>query len=121
MCKLRPRNKRKPYTYKEGVLLKMRPKGPHVVLKFQGVKLHNFHSKITMSEKAQIYRALLNSGEFIVSPGVYDGYSVRLVEAAGFKTAATSGAAVSNALLGVPDAGMMGLSENANQCRNMAR
>ena len=99
----------------------MRPKGPHVVLKFQGVKLHNFHSKITMSEKAQIYRALLNSGEFIVSPGVYDGYSVRLVEAAGFKTAATSGAAVSNALLGVPDAGMMGLSENANHCRNLAR
>lgn len=74
-----------------------------------------------MTEKAQIYRALLNSGEFIVSPGVYDGYSVRLVEAAGFKTAATSGAAVSNALLGVPDAGMMGLSENANHCRNLAR
>ena len=47
-----------------------------------------------MSLNAQKYRALLNSGEFIVSPGVYDGYSVRLVEAAGFKTAATSGAAV---------------------------
>ena len=121
MLKLHPRNKRKPYTYKEGVHLNLQPNESHVVLKFQSVKFHNFHSKITMSEKAQIYRALLNSGEFIVSPGVYDGYSVRLVEAAGFKTAATSGAAVSNALLGVPDAGMMGLSENANHCRNLAR
>ena len=30
------------------------------------------------------FRALLNSGEFIVSPGVFDGYSAKLVEAAGF-------------------------------------
>lgn len=74
-----------------------------------------------MTQNAQKFRALLNSGEFIVSPGVYDGYSVRLVEAAGFKTAATSGAALSNALLGVPDAGVMGLSENVNHCRHIAR
>ncbi|NML47570.1 isocitrate lyase/PEP mutase family protein [Ramlibacter sp. G-1-2-2] len=74
-----------------------------------------------MSENARKYRALLNSGDFLVSPGVYDGYSVRLVEAAGFKTAATSGAAVSNTLLGEPDAGVMGLSENVNHCRHIAR
>lgn len=71
--------------------------------------------------KAQKFRELLNSGEFIVSPGVYDGYSARLVEAAGFKTACTSGAAVSNALLGVADIGVMGLAENANHCRHLAR
>lgn len=74
-----------------------------------------------MSENARKFRSLLDSGEFIVSPGVYDGYSVRLVEAAGFKTACTSGAALSNALLGVPDAGVMGLSENVNHCRHIAR
>ncbi len=74
-----------------------------------------------MSDNARKFRALLNSGEFIVSPGVYDGYGIRLVEMAGFKTAATSGAALSNALLGVPDAGVMGLSENVNHCRNLAR
>lgn len=67
------------------------------------------------------FRALLNSGEFIVSPGVYDGYSARLVEAAGFKTACTSGAAIANAILGVEDLGMMGLSENVNHCRHLAR
>lgn len=73
-----------------------------------------------MGQQAQKYRKLLDSGAFIVSPGVYDGYSVRLVEAAGYQTAATSGAAVSNALLGVPDAGFMGLSENVNHCRHLA-
>lgn len=74
-----------------------------------------------MSDNARKFRALLNSGEFLVSPGVYDGYSVRLVEAAGYKTACTSGAAVSNALLGVPDAGVMGLTDNVNHCRYLAR
>ncbi|AZG07029.1 isocitrate lyase/PEP mutase family protein [Pigmentiphaga sp. H8] len=67
------------------------------------------------------FRELLKNEEFIVSPGVYDGYSIRLVEAAGFKTACTSGAAVSNALLGIADIGVMGLTENVNHCRNLAR
>jgi 2-methylisocitrate lyase-like PEP mutase family enzyme len=70
---------------------------------------------------ASRFRQLLNSDEFIVSPGVYDGYSIRLVEAAGFKTACTSGAAISNALLGIADIGVMGLSENVAHCRNLAR
>jgi 2-methylisocitrate lyase-like PEP mutase family enzyme len=67
------------------------------------------------------FRALLNAGEFLVSPGVYDGYSARLVEAAGFKSACTSGAAIANAILGVEDLGMMGLNENVNHCRQLAR
>jgi len=71
--------------------------------------------------KTEQLRALLKGDELIVSPGVYDGYSIRLVEAAGFKTACTSGAALSNALLGVPDIGVMGLSENVDHCRYLAR
>jgi 2-methylisocitrate lyase-like PEP mutase family enzyme len=67
------------------------------------------------------FRELLKNEAFIVSPGVYDGYSIRLVEAAGFKTAATSGAALSNSMLGVADIGVMGLTENVNHCRNLAR
>jgi len=74
-----------------------------------------------MTTAAKKFRDLLNSGEFIVSPGVYDGYSLRLVEAAGFKTACTSGAALSNALLGIADIGVMGLMENVNHCRMLAR
>ena len=67
------------------------------------------------------FRQLLKNEPFLVSPGVYDGYSVRLVEAAGFKTACTSGAAVSNALLGIADIGVMGLAENVTHCRHLAR
>ena len=74
-----------------------------------------------MRTKASVYRELLKSGEFIVAPGVYDGYSVRLVERAGFRTAATSGAAISNALLGIADIGVMTLTENVDHCRNLAR
>lgn len=74
-----------------------------------------------MTTAAKKFRQLLNTSDFIVSPGVYDGYSLRVVEAAGFKTACTSGAAVSNALLSVPDIGVMGLMENVNHCRMLAR
>lgn len=74
-----------------------------------------------MTLAAKKFRDLLNSDEFIVSPGVYDGYSLRLVQAAGFKTACTSGAALSNALLGIADIGVMGLMENVNHCRMLAR
>ncbi|MDQ8031498.1 MAG: isocitrate lyase/PEP mutase family protein [Bordetella sp.] len=74
-----------------------------------------------MSNPRHQFRQLLKNEPFLVSPGVYDGYSIRLVEAAGFKTACTSGAALSNALLGIADIGVMGLSENVAHCRNLAR
>lgn len=74
-----------------------------------------------MGIAAQKLRQMLNTTDFIVSPGVYDGYSLRLVEAAGFKTACTSGAAISNAILGIADIGVMGLMENVNHCRMLAR
>jgi 2-methylisocitrate lyase-like PEP mutase family enzyme len=66
-------------------------------------------------------RELLRSDDLVVSPGIYDGYSARLVQAAGFKTAATSGAAIANALLGVEDVGLMGLRENVEHCRSLVR
>lgn len=66
-------------------------------------------------------RALMAAPEIIVAPGVYDGYSARLVQAAGFPMAVTSGAGVANSLLGVEDLGFMGLHENIEHCRNMAR
>lgn len=70
---------------------------------------------------AQKMRALLAGDGILVSPGVYDGYSVRLVEKMGFKTACTTGAGLSNARLGVPDVGIMGLTDNLEACRMIAR
>ena len=71
--------------------------------------------------KARQLRHLLRDARPIVSPGVYDGYSVRLVEAMGFKTAATTGSGLSNAVLSQPDIGIMSLLENVNACRHLAR
>ena len=74
-----------------------------------------------MMGKTQLFRSLLKSARPLVSPGIYDGYSVRLVEAMGFKTAATTGSGLSNALLVQPDIGIMGLLENVAACRHLAR
>jgi 2-methylisocitrate lyase-like PEP mutase family enzyme len=74
-----------------------------------------------MSTGARKFRDLLARGDMIIAPGVYDGYSARLVEAAGFEMAATTGAGISNSLLGIDDIGVMGLSENVNHCRMLAR
>lgn len=74
-----------------------------------------------MMGKTQLFRSLLRSARPLVSPGIYDGYSVRLVEAMGFKTAATTGSGLSNTLLVQPDIGIMGLLENVAACRHLAR
>jgi 2-methylisocitrate lyase-like PEP mutase family enzyme len=74
-----------------------------------------------MMGKTQLFRSLLKSARPLVSPGIYDGYSVRLVEAMGFKTAATTGSGLSNTLLVQPDIGIMGLLENVAACRHLAR
>jgi 2-methylisocitrate lyase-like PEP mutase family enzyme len=71
--------------------------------------------------KARRLRELLQNARPLVSPGVYDGYSVRLVEAMGFKTAATTGSGLSNARLVQPDIGILSLLENVDACRHLAR
>jgi 2-methylisocitrate lyase-like PEP mutase family enzyme len=74
-----------------------------------------------MKDGPKKLRELLAKGGLIVAPGVYDGYSARLVEKAGFEMAATTGAGISNSLLGIDDIGVMGLSENVDHCRMLAR
>lgn len=71
--------------------------------------------------KARTLRDLLRDARPIVSPGVFDCYSARLAEAAGFKTAATTGSGLSNSLLGEPDIGLFSLRDNVDACRNIAR
>ena len=66
-------------------------------------------------------RELLATARPLVSPGIYDGYSLRLVEAMGFKTAATTGSGLTNSLLVQPDIGILSLLENAAACRHLAR
>lgn len=73
------------------------------------------------TSKARRLRELLRDARPVVSPGVFDGYSALMVEAMGFKTAATTGAGLSNSLLGQPDIGLLGLRDNVDACRHLAR
>lgn len=73
-----------------------------------------------MQTKASIMRALLKQG-VVVSPGVYDGLSARMVQKMGFKAAATGGSGFSNARLSQPDIGLLTLMENVEACRHIAR
>jgi 2-methylisocitrate lyase-like PEP mutase family enzyme len=73
-----------------------------------------------METKAATMRALLKQG-IVVSPGVYDGLSARMVEKMGFKAAATGGSGFSNARLSQPDIGLLTLMENVDACRHIAR
>lgn len=57
-------------------------------------------------------RALLAEPHILITPGVFDGFSLRLVEQAGFKTANITGAGLSESNLGWPDVGIMGYAEN---------
>lgn len=65
-------------------------------------------------------RRLLDQPGILVCPGVYDGFSVRLVEQMGFKTAAISGAGLSEANLGWADVGIMGYEENLHASAALA-
>jgi 2-methylisocitrate lyase-like PEP mutase family enzyme len=65
-------------------------------------------------------RNLIQSSGILVMPGVFDGYSARLVEQSGFAAGFISGAGLSEALLGQPDVGLMGLETNVNACRALA-
>jgi 2-methylisocitrate lyase-like PEP mutase family enzyme len=73
-----------------------------------------------MKSKASRFRELLEAPEFLVAPGVYDGFSARIVAEAGFKAATVSGAGVSESNLGWADKGIMGFQENLHACRGIA-
>jgi 2-methylisocitrate lyase-like PEP mutase family enzyme len=63
---------------------------------------------------------LIRAPGILAMPGVFDGYSVRLTEQAGFEAAFVTGAGLSEALLGQSDVGLMGLETVATACRLLA-
>ena len=48
------------------------------------------------------FRQMVEAPEILVLPGVYNGFSMRLVERAGYKAAAITRAGLSESLLGGP-------------------
>src|SRR5437762_4040703 len=69
---------------------------------------------------AKRLRALINAPDILVLPGVFDGFSTRLVEKMGYTAAFITGSGVSESRLGQPDVGLMGLEENVAAARAIA-
>ena len=65
-------------------------------------------------------RELIDAPEILVMPGIFDGFSARLIEPSGFASGFISGAGISEATLGWADQGIMGLEENRRVARALA-
>ncbi|MDF3838350.1 isocitrate lyase/PEP mutase family protein [Cupriavidus basilensis] len=77
--------------------------------------------RISPAQKTASLRELLRTNAFIVAPAVHDIFSLRLVEQAGFRSACISGAMLSYSLLGIPDIGLLTLTECVEHCRRLTR
>src|SRR2546422_5333100 len=64
-------------------------------------------------------RQMLSQPGLIVAPGAYDGFSARLIEAAGFRCVYMTGAGTAASHLGQPDLGLATLTEMANHASHL--
>ena len=65
-------------------------------------------------------RTMLEEPGIVVAPGAYDGFSARLIEAAGFKAVYMTGAGTAASHLGQPDLGLATLTEMASHASHLA-
>ena len=73
-----------------------------------------------MTKKTTQFRQLIEAEEILIQPGIYDGFSARLVQQMGFRSASISGAGLSETNLGWADVGLMGYEENLHASRAIA-
>jgi 2-methylisocitrate lyase-like PEP mutase family enzyme len=66
-------------------------------------------------------KELIEDRQILVLPGVFDGLSARLVQSFGYKAAFVTGAGLSESRLGVPDIGLMGMTESLEGAAMIAR
>ena len=76
---------------------------------------------MNFNPRSAVLRRLLERNQVVRIPGAYDGMSARIAEQTGFPAVAFSGNAVSASLLGVPDLGVLGMSENIEHAGRIAR
>ena len=63
---------------------------------------------------------MLEENKLIMAPGAYDGITARLVEEAGFPAVYITGAGVASTRLGMPDIGLITMSEMVDVAKNIA-
>ena len=70
---------------------------------------------------AELLRYMLNQRRLVRMPCAYDGLSAMIAQSVGFPVVAFSGNAVSASLLGLPDIGVLTLTENLEHAGRIAR
>ena len=70
--------------------------------------------------KAKKLKELLHSGEVPIAIGCYDCISARLAQQVGFEVVLMSGYGVAGAVLGLPDYGLLTMTEMATMAKNMS-
>jgi len=63
---------------------------------------------------------MMGQPRIITAPGAYDGFSARLIEAAGFEAVYMTGAGTAGSYLGQPDLGLITLTEMATHASHIA-
>src|SRR6516164_4145765 len=69
------------------------------------------HQEMTGASPGARLRQLLEGGELIVAPGIFDGLSAHLVRRMGFRAGYLTGAGVAASGFGLPDVGLVGMAE----------
>ena len=70
--------------------------------------------------KSKVLHELIQARSALPVPGVYDAFSARLVEQAGFRACQVSGFALAAAVLGLPDIGILSLRDQINAVQAIA-
>ena len=65
-------------------------------------------------------RRLLEDGELVIAPGIFDGVTAHLVRLMGFRAGYLTGAGVAAAGLGLPDLGLVGMAEMVDRVSMVA-
>ncbi len=74
-----------------------------------------------LTHPAESLHTLMAQGRLLRMPCAYDGLSARMAQMAGFQAVAFSGNAVSASLLGLPDIGVLNLTDNVTHSGRIAR
>jgi 2,3-dimethylmalate lyase len=73
-----------------------------------------------MDRKKKAFRQRVQERQVIVAPGVYDAFTAKLATHVGFEALYVTGAGVAASLLGVPDIGLVTMTEQLEQARRIA-
>jgi len=73
-----------------------------------------------VDKKRKDFRKRIQGKHIIIAPGVYDSFTAKLAEHVGFEALYVTGAGVAASLLGVPDIGLVTMTEQLEQARRIA-